>query len=337
MEGASTPEGLPTAETGRVWEELAAGGTGLIITGMIGVCENACVSPAMTRGYAPGLEEAYRPLFEAVHRHGGRIAVQLGHCGVKATVLESSAAPLGPSAVQLPRLEAPRAMSREEIAQVVAGYAQSARRCKEAGADAVQLHAAHGYLLSQFLSPFFNRRTDEYGGDINNRGRIVCEVVEAIRGQTGPDFPMLIKINFSDLAEPSITFEECASLCARLAGLGLCAVELSAGLGNDAVTSPIRRVKTPEEEGYFAEPALDLADLLSIPVISVGGYRDLAAIEKRLNQGRVAAFAMSRPLICEPGLAARWQSGDQARARCISCNRCFSPKGPFGCKYPFPA
>lgn len=334
---SATMEGATLDEKGAAWAALAAGGTGLIITGMIGVSENSCYSERMTKGYQPGALDEHKPFFAAVQRHGAKIAVQLGHCGVKANILEPGASPLGPSAVQLPGLDAPLAMTPADIALVVEGYAQTAGRCKEAGADAVQLHAAHGYLLSQFLSPFFNRRQDEYGGNIDNRGRIVFEALEAIRGRVGPDFPVLIKVNYNDLADPSITFEECASLCARLAKQGLTAVELSAGLGNDSQTSPIRRVKSPEEEGYFAEPALDLADILPIPVISVGGYRDIEAMEKRLNQGHIAAFAMSRPLICEPGLAARWQSGDRSRARCVSCNRCFSPKGPFGCKYPFPA
>ncbi|MDR1124569.1 MAG: NADH:flavin oxidoreductase [Deltaproteobacteria bacterium] len=334
---SATMAGATLAEKGAIWAELAAGGSGLVITGMMGVIENSCVGERMTQGYRPGVLEAHKPFFEAVQRHGAKIAVQLGHCGLKANFLDGGQRPLGPSVVRLPNQEAPLAMRHEQIAQVVAAFAKTARSCKEAGADAVQLHAAHGYLLSQFLSPFFNHRLDEYGGNIDNRGRIVLEIVEAIRGQVGPDYPVLIKVNYSDLAEPSITFEECASLCSQLAKHGLTAVELSAGLGNDALTSPIRRVKKPGEEGYFAEPALDLADMLSIPVISVGGYRDIEAMEKRLNQGQIEAFAMSRPLICEPALAARWQSGDRVRARCVSCNRCFSPKGAFGCKYPFPA
>lgn len=297
------------------YRQLALGGVGLIITGMCGVCENSRYRTGMFKMYEDYFVPEFAPAVAAVHECGGKIAVQLGHTGVRATLLESSDCPYGPS-----DYDEARAMTREEIRQVVAAYGEAARKCKEAGADAVQLHSAHGYLLSQFLSPHFNHRSDEYGGSIENRSRIHREIYAAIRQAVGPDFPILIKINYCDHLPDGLTGEECIWVCKELERLGLDGVEISSGA---AVNRPSSSVPIGKEEGFNGEFALAVSAALHIPVISVGGYRTVPTMEDFLNRGNIAAISLSRPLIREPDLPQRWQQAPTVKAACISCNRCF--------------
>ncbi len=315
-----------------LYAALAEGGVGAIITGMMGVGPNARLRPSMADA---GTDEAIaelRALADCVHARGSRLVVQLSHCGRKSTVLEGYA-PLGPMDAPLPHGPIARAMTPNDIEAVALNFAAAASRCKEAGADAVQMHAAHGYLLSQFLSPFYNKRQDGYGGGITGRARIVLEVYDAIRSAVGADFPIWIKINATDLVDETITWDECLWVCAALAERGINAIELSGGIAESARSSSAPPVRDESEEGVYGPEALALAESVSTPVISVCGYRTPAVINEWLNRGRIAAISLCRPLISEPGLVARWQSGDTAKARCISCNKCFRPKdGRFGCR-----
>ena len=154
----------------------------------------------------------------------------------------------------------------------------------------------------------------------------------AMRRKAGEDFPLWIKINCKDLVEESITMEECLWLCAEMEGLGLAAIELSAGMGYGRSSSPSKTIADESEEGSFAAEALALADAVRIPVISTGGFRTPDVMERWLNAGHIAAIGLSRPLICEPGLVKRWASGDRQKARCISCSKCYRPKDGYGCQ-----
>ena len=319
-----------------VFENLAKGGVGVIITGMFAVDENAGFGRMTPNTYNDTFVRDFHKLADMVHGYGCRIVAQLVHSGAKAQVPGEDSRPLAPSDITLPSAKPARAMTRQEIADVVVSFAKAAARCKEAGADGVQIHGAHGYLISQFLSPSTNKRTDEYGGDIANRGRILLEMLDTIRKEVGADYPVWIKINCKDLVEESITLAECIWICKEMEKHGLDAIELSAGMGYNRDSSPSKRIADESEEGSFALEALALAEEVGIPVISTGGYRTPAVIETWLNKGKIAAIGLSRPLICEPDLAGRWQSGDSEKARCISCSRCYSPKAGIGCQA-FPA
>ena len=324
FESGGAENGVITPLLKKVYEDLAKGQVGLIITGMMGVGPNACAGPAMVKVYDESFVLRFSEIARSVHQFGGKIVVQLSHCGAKATVIDWGEQAFCPS-----EYKQAKAISTDEIAMLVKSFGQAAAKCKAAGADGVQIHGAHGYLLNQFLSPFFNQRTDEYGGDVQGRSKFLFEVYEEIRSAVGADYPVLLKINYSDLVENGFTGEECAWVCQELERRGLNAVEVSSGLGVSRDSGPVP--SGPQvTEGFFAAGGLDIAEKLSIPVFNVGGYRAFETIEAKLNEGRLAAISLCRPFIREPDLAARWRAGDRKNAACISCNKCFGMP-QFGC------
>lgn len=324
--GLSDIDGRMTERYEEFYAPLAEGGAGGLITGMMSVYEGGGLTPNATRIFDDSFVPSFKRLADVVHAAGSTIIVQVNHCGVKSMSMA------GPSEVEVyPGKPHSKAMTKEDIAAVTKAFGEAAARCKQAGADAVQLHGAHGYLLSQFLSPVYNKRTDEYGGPIENRARFLLEVYDEARRQVGPDYPLWVKINYADLEEPSITPEECIWVCQELERRGINAIEVSAGLGNGRDSSPSRRVAGEAGEGYFADAARAVAAAVKVPVLSVGGFRTPAVIEAALQTDGIEAVSLCRPLIREPGLPNRWLSGDASKATCISCSKCFKPSERFGC------
>lgn len=313
-----------------VYRRLAVGGVGLIITGGLTVYRESLPDgpepPGRTYRYADLRVAGIEKLAEAVHALGDgcRIVAQL----------EAGYLNAGPSDYPSPyRAEPLRALSTEEIHDVVATFVDAAVDLQAAGFDGVQLHAAHGGLLSTFLSPYTNRRQDAYGGTLENRVRIVREIVAAIRARTG-DFPILIKLNGTDYLPGGIDADSFPSLAAEVARAGLDALEVSGGmweclarpeaeLGFRPVPSPEShtRIKAPRKQSYFLPYAAGLN--MGLPVILVGGNRDLERLEEIVRRGQADFIAMSRPLIREPDLPNRWREGRGGRlAACVSCNSC---------------
>lgn len=322
---------LTDANTG-IYENLAKGEVGVIITGMFGIDENSGLNPLMPNVHHEGFVPELRKIADLVHSYDCKLVVQLVHSGAKAFIPQGAGLPLGPSDIVLAPDKPARAMTKGEIADLTTAFGKAAVLCQEAGADGAQIHGAHGYLLSQFLSPYFNKRTDEYGGDIANRGRVVLESLEAMIRATGGDYPIWIKINCKDMVEESIAMEECVWLCGELEKGGMQAIELSAGLGFGRSTSPSQAIAGESDEGSFAPEALELAARIGIPVISTGGFRTPEVIEGWLNKGGIAAIGLCRPLICEPDLVKRWLDGDRTKARCISCSGCYRLRGGLACQ-----
>ena len=317
LEMGGACDGAASPLLDKIYEDLAQGGAGLIITGMMGISNDCRTLPDMVNTDEESFVPRFSEITRRVHQKGGKICVQLAHCGVKSAVPHGSP-PLGPS----PAGGQPREAEKQDLKRIGRQFAQAAYKCRQANADAVQIHAAHGYLISEFLSPYFNRRTDEYGGCLPNRARLLCEVYGAVRDAVGTGFPVLIKINYSDLTQPGLTGEECVEICRALYARGLDAAEISSGIGVSVQSMPARFVKDEEGEGYFREGARHVARDAGIPVISVGGYRTPGVIERVLSGGEIAAVSMCRPFIREPGLVRRWENGDLGKARCISCGRC---------------
>lgn len=309
-----------------MYETLARNGVAAIITGMVGVDENSRAAPVMVKAYGRAFVPELAHVTAAVHALDTRLVVQINHCGQKARQIDGGGSPLGPVDTENAQGNPVKAMSRSQILSVAASFAKAAARCKEAGADAVQIHAAHGYLLSEFLNPYFNTRTDEYGGSIAGRAKIVLDVYDAVREAVGKDYPVWIKVNARDLTEPSITPEEFQRLCAALDKRGIDAIEVSGGAAVSPQSSSSPRIKTEEEEGFFGREALDIAETASASVISVCGYRTPDVMETWLNRGKVEALSLCRPLISEPDLVGRWERGDMRKARCLSCSKCFNPE-----------
>lgn len=326
-------DGFVTEELTALYEALAAGGSGLIITGNALVHPSGRAMPNMLSihndFYVPGLAE----LASAVHRKGGLIAIQLNHGGRQCpALLLGGERPLAPSEVPDPSSGVtPRAMADAEIWDMVDAFADAADRARRAGFDAVQLHAAHGFLMSSFLSPHTNRRDDYWGGDEERRFHFAEEVLKAVRGAVG-DFPVLIKMNCDDLLPGGIEPAESARAARRLEASGLDAVEISGGMRESRVRAARPDVRGPEDEAYFRDSGRLFKESLRIPVILTGGMRTRAVMEKMLAGGYADLVGMSRPLIRQPDLPNRMKA-EAEKADCVSCNGCldFGRPGPVGC------
>jgi 2,4-dienoyl-CoA reductase-like NADH-dependent reductase (Old Yellow Enzyme family) len=215
-------------------------------------------------------------------------------------------------------------MTQPEIDQVIAVFAAAASRAVEAGFDGVQIHAAHGYLLSQFLSPFFNHRTDEYGGTLENRARMLMQIVECVQDVVGDEYPVFVKVNSEDRLEGGFTNAEMLAVCAMLQQAGIDAIELSGGtiLGL-AMNNPAISFSPVQETGvYWRAAAEQYKQQIEVPLILVGGIRSLETAEDLVEKGIADYISLCRPLIREPDLVGRWQAGDRRKADCISDNAC---------------
>ena len=321
-EGLADESGFYTAALTNILRQLAEGGVGLLISG------HAFVSPEGRAGRFQAAAdrdeciEHWKPALDAVHRAGGAIALQLAHAGGNAADPASAIGP-SPYAASPNRPEC-REMTEDEIHALTKKFADAAARAKRAGFDAVQIHAAHGYLLSEFLSGSYNRRRDFYGETLANRSRFLLEVYDAVRNAVGPEFPILVKINSNDFTDDGLSTEECVAVCRKLEARGIDAIELSGGL--PIAPSEYVPVRKAGEPPYYMAAATKLNAALSIPIILVGGIGRFETACHLLNSNHCDLVSFSRPLIREPGLIARWQhSGDRTPAKCIRCNGCFRP------------
>jgi 2,4-dienoyl-CoA reductase-like NADH-dependent reductase (Old Yellow Enzyme family) len=208
---------------------------------------------------------------------------------------------------------------------MISAFVAAAGRVKAAGCDGVQIHGAHGYLVAQFLSPCRNQRADRFGGSLENRARFALEVYEAIRAEVGPSYPVLIKLNAHDRFEGSTTERDSAYLASALARAGIDAIEVSSGSMADGGLSICRpEILTWRDEAYNLSLAKEIRHAApEVPLMLVGGLRSLERMWGILHCGDVDYFSVSRPLIRQPDLPARWAGGDRARSSCISCNGCF--------------
>ncbi len=328
FENGCGDKGHITPRLGQIYEELAKGNVGLIITGMMSAGHNAGVNDNMIQIYQNDFVQEFQKITENVHRLEGKIVVQLGHCGAKASVIDRGDYAYAPSDIQLGNTQA-KAMTIDEIKALVKEYGESAMKCKEAGADGVEIHAGHGYLVSEFLSPYFNHRTDEYGGVIEHRAQFLIEILDEIRRCVGKDYPVLVKINYCDLVEGGNEGADCRYICELLEKHGITAIEITSGISVNPASAPTQPGN--RQEGFFAEGAIDIANHVNVPVISVGGYRTKEKTEFYLNQGDIAAISMSRPFICEPELAYKWENGISEKSDCVNCSQCFGMP-QHGCK-----
>jgi 2,4-dienoyl-CoA reductase-like NADH-dependent reductase (Old Yellow Enzyme family) len=315
-------------------EALARGEVGLIITGFSYIMPNGQALARQLGIHDDAMVPNLSRLTKRVHAAHGKIAMQIVHAGVQTVMREKKDQPVwGPSPVHNKLFgKTPRAMTQREIKETVQAFARAADRVKRAGFDAVQLHGAHGYLISQFLSPLTNKRTDNYGGPVENRARFLFEVYRAVRKTVGKDFPVLIKLNTKDFVRGGFHERDALFVAKRLDDMGIDAIELSGGTPAAGALGPARpKIRKADEEAYFLPLAKKIKKHVSAPIILVGGIRSLTGVNYVLKSGAADLVSMARPFIREPNLIKRWRKGDGRKAACISCNQCFgAARGPEG-------
>jgi 2,4-dienoyl-CoA reductase-like NADH-dependent reductase (Old Yellow Enzyme family) len=335
-EGGMTEDGRTTDGILELYRRLAQGGVGTIITGHVAVMRQGQVNERQICAHGKEHVAEMAKIADVVHSEGRgcRVVAQLSHGGRQVFHDNQIAECVGPSEVPSPILKKrARELQPEEIAGIVDSFVEGIEKVRDAGFDGVQLHAAHGYLLSSFLSPYTNRRTDRYGGSVRGRVTILREIITGARARVG-DFPILIKMNCDDHIEGGtdrVTFPEIAR---EVAGLGFDAIEVSGGMWDCLTRSeddlgfyplPIpesrTRINTLEKQSYFLGHVEGLD--LGVPIILVGGHRNIEALEKIVASDAVDFLALSRPVISEPDLPNRWLKGlGRDQADCVSCNSC---------------
>jgi 2,4-dienoyl-CoA reductase-like NADH-dependent reductase (Old Yellow Enzyme family) len=321
-EGMADKDGSVTGRLIDMMAELSKGEVGLIISSYAFVSPEGQSSPGQLAVYDDRFLPGLLNMAHAVHSAGGKMALQLVHGGCNSNPELSGLEAIGPSA-----LPTCRQAGREDLSAIISAFTRAAGRAKQAGFDAVQIHAAHGFLLSQFLSPAFNKRKDEYGGELGNRAWLVLEVVRSVRKAVGSEYPVLIKLNSEDFLEGGMTREEAIQVAGMLEDASIHAIELSGGtVASPENLMPVRPGKlTPEQEVYYREAAMLYKQQVTIPLMLVGGIRSYEVADALVQNGTADYISMSRPLICEPSLIQRWRKGDRRTSECVSDNACFAP------------
>jgi 2,4-dienoyl-CoA reductase-like NADH-dependent reductase (Old Yellow Enzyme family) len=335
-------DGKPISMLGNLYEELAKNEVGLIITGFSYVLPGGQSIIYQQGIYDDRFVEPYMKITEMVHRYRSKIILQIVHGGRQAAISEEYPVPTAPSKIkdELSTV-VPREMTEQEILEVIEAFTKAAIRAKKAGFDRVQLHCAHGFLLSNFISPYTNRRTDRWGGSVENRARIVTEIVRRIKEQAGADFPIFVKLNATDgfqqgsqKADLGINISQVLETAKLLEKAGVCSIEVSGGISEAGEATVRTAINSPAEEAYFREYSKAIKKAVNIPVMLVGGIRSLSVMEYLLEGGFADLVSMGRPFIREPDLILKLKSGEAKKAMCVSCNLCFDPEG-VRCNYEF--
>jgi len=305
--------------------ELARGEVGLVITGHAHVSREGQAGARQMGVYSDAMIDGLKRVSSVVHENGGLVAIQLAHAGNRGKGKNEFAA-LGPSDLFIEGEKKASAMTVADIRRTVQAFGDAAVRSVKAGFDAIQIHSAHGYLLSQFLSPSYNKRDDNYGGTLDNRALFLLEVYEEIRSRVGKAFPVMVKINSEDFLTNGLTVDEMIKVAHMLEDRGMDAIEISGGTfeSGKLIPSRVGTSKSEKREVYYRKAAEAFKKEIKIPLILVGGFLSFKSAEDVVHSCLADYAALSRPLIREPDLVARWARGDRRKASCISCNKCFS-------------
>jgi len=357
-DGLADENGAPSDKLIRKYEFLAKNDVGCIITGYAGVSENGMSPyPAMLKMHKDELVAPYKKLTQAVHKYNTPVVMQLAHCGRQTSSKVIGTKKQAPTAKRhLFYPDKAQKLNENGIYDIIYDFAKAAQRAEQAGFDAVQLHAGHGYLLHDFLSPYGNTRTDKWGGSTENRCRIVEIIIKTIKKKTA--LPVWIKISAEDNRKNGMNIDEAVKICRILERAGCDAIEVSCGTVEDGMNTmrsrlmpmeavfeykepcasfpkPLKRlslaaanlinplIKQPKPlENFNVSHAARIKQAVSIPVIAVGGIHRLSDMENIIETGSADFISMCRPFICEPNLAKKLKEGTQKEAKCMMCNYC---------------
>ncbi|GFE51379.1 oxidoreductase [Roseobacter cerasinus] len=297
--------GAPTEAQITLYETWARGGLALSIIGEVQGDPMAAEKPGNLVLWQDTVGDGFRDLAAAGAARGAHLWLQLGHAG--AMTHPPIGVPKGPSTLDLPGLTC-EALTQAEILQLPSQFAETARLAKDLGFGGVELHAAHGFLLSQFLSPLFNTRTDNYGGSIENRMRLTLEAVKAVRDAVGPAFPVGIKLNATDQLEGGLSQEDALAVVEALDGTSIDLIDISGGTYFPGAPSASDAAgKGP----YFLEFAQSARALTDRPLMLTGGFKSFDQVQDALSRG-VDMIGLARALVLQPDLPKAWLSGDTA-------------------------
>lgn len=331
-ENMTTEDGHLTDQLIATYEELAKGEVGLIITGYANVVKEEQPNPGMMGIYNDSFIDEYQKLTHLVHSYGSKIIMQIAYGGTKTTYNLGDRIIYAPSEIPERSTHVTgKAMTKEEIHYLVNAFAEAAKRVQLSGFDGVEIHGAHTYLINQFLSPYYNNRTDEYGGSLENRMRFLLEIYDKTREKVGKDFPILVKLTASDFHEGGLSFDETKLICKKLEALGMDGIEISGNIHGKAksMVGEVFDGYELQEEGYFLEYGKVISQEVNIPIITVGGFKNIHTLQNILGETTIDYFALSRPLLAEPFLIKRWKEGDNKPAICIRCSKCRTPEGNY--------
>lgn len=310
-EGMGTKNFQPKKNIATLYKRWAEGGTGLIITGNIMIDPKGTAEPGNIVFDKNSNMEILKDWAKQGQQHGAKVMVQLNHPGkqtpktIAKETVAPSAVPLGNGLNKL--FSTPRALTTSEVEELVQKFITSAKVAKEAGFSGIQIHAAHGYLISQFLSPHDNRRTDKYGGSLENRMRFLKEIYLGMREELGKDFPIGIKINSTDFKEDGLTEDDSLETIVELANLGLDFVEISGGTYERPAM--MGATSTSSNKVFFAEYSKKLKQKVNIPVIVTGGIRSINAMNTLLNDNTTDFIGIARPLTIDPNIPNKIKQG----------------------------
>jgi len=331
-EGLADEDGHLTDELVDVYRELAKGGVAAIITGYARILEEEKANENMMGIYSDIFIKEYINLTDMIHDYGAKIFLQVAYGGSMSKSNLESTKVFAPSNVMNERSgNNPTACTVEDMNYIKEAFVQAAIRSEKSGFDGIELHAGHGYFLSQWLSPKYNIREDEYGGNIENRSRFIGEIIQAIRDNVSDEFLILVKQNSEDFHDAGLSSEDSIKASRIFEIAGADAIEVTGGdlsirevINNNLGASRGKLVRRRKNESYFKDHAIKLSESIGIEVILTGGNRHLATVEKISDNSNIKFYGLCRPLICEPNLINKWYSGETGATKCVSCNGCFS-------------
>lgn len=314
-----TPDGKATERYIRYHEEKAKGGWGLIITEDYGIDPRGRGFKATAGLWNDEQIPSHREFVDRIHQHGTVLLAQIYHCGRQTNRGAINAAPVAPTAIACPfGTDVPDELTTDQIKDIIQEFIDTAWRCKQCGFDGIQIHGAHGYLVCEFLSPYTNKRTDEYGGNFLNRARFALEIIRGVRKKCGEDFIIDMRISGQELVEGGLTLEDMKALVPLLEEAGLDMIHVSAAVYL-SVEDNIPPAATPH--AFISDWAKEIKSVCNIPVTTVSRINDPHMAESLLRQGKCDLVAMGRASLADPALPRKAQAGEFEDIRhCIACN-----------------